>query len=228
MEAKASDVTQGRDDHRALLLCNGEMASRRVVHALERQVGMVLCADGGANAARAMGILPHAVIGDFDSITADARAYYERSGVAMMHLDRQDDTDFEKALILLRMRNVREVAVCGVTGKLLDHTLGNFSILLRYVDAFRIVLFDPHYRIDLITGHTAFVSRPGDRISVIPLAPARGVRYKGLRYPFEGARLAFGIAEGTCNESLGDRFEISLDEGVLLVFRELHEGMWLL
>ena len=228
MERNGDDSTARNADRSALLLCNGEMASRKVVHAIERQVDMVVCADGGANAAREMGITPHAVIGDFDSIAADTRAHFSRVGVSMMHLDRQDDTDFEKALILLRMQEIRTVAVCGVTGKLLDHTLGNFSILLRYVDAFRIVLFDPHYRIDVITGPAAFPSRPGDRISVIPLAPARGVRYDGLRYPFQGAQLAFGIAEGTCNEALGERFDITLEDGVLLVFRELHEGMWLL
>ncbi|MBR9975054.1 MAG: thiamine diphosphokinase [Bacteroidetes bacterium] len=245
-----------RNDRIALLLCNGEMADRRVVHALERQADMVVCADGGANAARDLEIVPHVVIGDFDSITADTRAFFERAGVSMMHLPRQNDTDFEKALILLRMQGVKTVAVCGVTGKLLDHTLGNFSILLRYADAFRIVMFDPHYRIDLIsagidqatagidratagidqatagidraTVPARFSSRPGDRISIVPLSTARGVRYRGLKFPFEGATLAFGVAEGTCNEALGEEFEVGVTDGVLLVFRELHEGMWLL
>lgn len=215
-----------KNPHTALLLCNGEMASRRVVSALEAQAGMVVCADGGANAARTLGIMPQVVIGDFDSITAETRAFHERAGVSMMHLARQDDTDFEKALILLRMQGVETVAVCGVTGKLLDHTLGNFSILLRYIDAFRIILFDPHYRIDVITAPTRFPSRPGDRISIVPLSPASGVRYRGLKYPFEGASLAFGVAEGTCNEALIDNFEVLVDDGALLVFRELHEGMW--
>lgn len=226
MEANGHDTQTEATGRSALLLCNGETASRRVVRALERQVDMVVCADGGANAARGMGLVPHVVIGDFDSITADTRAFFEAAGVSMMHLERQDDTDFEKALILLRMQGIRTVAVCGVTGRLLDHTLGNFSILLRYVDAFRIVLFDPHYRIDMIDRPAEFSSRPGDRISVIPLSPARGVRYSGLRYPFEGDTLAFGVVEGTCNEALGGRFEISMEDGVLLVFRELHEGMW--
>jgi thiamine pyrophosphokinase len=213
---------------KALLLCNGEMAAPRVVRALSAQVDTVVCADGGANAARAMDITPDTVIGDFDSITSDTRAYYERAGVSLIHLERQDDTDFEKALILLRMHGVRTVAVCGVTGKLLDHTLGNFSILLRYLDVFDIVLFDPHYRVDVITSTRAFSSRPGDRISIVPLAPARGVQYSGLRYPLQGDSLSFGITEGTCNESLRDNFSISMTDGVLLVFRELHEGMWTL
>lgn len=212
----------------AFLICNGEMASPKVMRALASQADTIVCADGGANAARAMNIIPDTIIGDFDSITDGTRAHYERMGVPLIHLERQDDTDFEKALILLRVRGVKSVAVCGVTGKLLDHTLGNFSILLRYLDVFRIVLFDPYYRVDVITASTNFSSRPGDRISIVPLVPTYGVQYTGLRYPIEKPVLAFGLAEGTCNESLGDNFTVSMGNGVLLVFRELHEGMWLL
>lgn len=210
----------------ALLICNGEMAARPVIDALAAQAGIIVCADGGANAARRVDLVPQVNIGDFDSIDAATRAHYERAGVSMMHLERQDDTDFEKALGLLRLQRVKTVAVLGVTGKLLDHTLGNFSIILRHVDTFRIVLFDPHYRVDVIDRPTRFTARPGDRISIVPLAPAHGVRYDGLRYPFEGETLAFGLAEGTCNEAVGEEFTITIQSGVLLVFRELHEGMY--
>ncbi|MFZ1728781.1 MAG: thiamine diphosphokinase [Bacteroidota bacterium] len=212
----------------ALLICNGEMASPEVLHALASQVDAVVCADGGANAARAIDLVPDTIIGDFDSITEDTRAFYERAGVSLIHLQRQDDTDFEKALILLREQGVQTVAVCGLTGKLLDHTLGNFSILLRYLSAFRIVLFDPHYRVDIITSSAEFSSRPGDRISIVPLTPAHGVHYTGLRYQLEKELLAFGVAEGTCNESTGDNFAIGMQDGVLLIFRELQDGMLLL
>ena len=209
----------------ALLICNGEMASSEIVHSLVEQVDLVICADGGANAAHEMDILPDVIIGDFDSISSDSRAHFSRAGVSLLHLTSQDDTDFEKALIYLKESGVQSVAVCGVTGKLLDHTLGNFSILLRYLDVFRIVLFDPHYRVDVITAGKTFSARAGDRVSIVPLAPASGVSYSGLRYPFEKPLLAFGIAEGTCNESLGDNFSVNLESGVLLVFRELHSGM---
>lgn len=214
-----------KQPQKALLICNGEMAPQAILQSLADQADTVVSADGGANAAREMNILPDTIIGDFDSITSDTRAYFLRAGVSLQHLARQDDTDFEKALIHLKELGVASVAVCGVTGKLLDHTLGNFSILLRYVDVFRFVLFDPNYRIDIISTSAAFSSQPGDRISIVPLAPSRGVSYSGLRYPFENQVLAFGVAEGTCNEALGDNFSITLESGVLLVFRELHEGI---
>ena len=224
--APAAGARWRRNPSVALLICNGEMADASVVSALAAQAGMVICADGGANAARRLGVVPQVIIGDFDSIEDETRLHFAQAGVSMMHLARQDDTDFEKALVLLRVQGIDTIAVLGVTGKLLDHTLGNFSIILRYVDTFRFALFDPHYRVDVINRPTRFPSRPGDRISIVPLSPAMGVRYDGLRYQFRGSTLAFGIAEGTCNAACGDEFAVTIESGVLLVFRELHEGMF--
>ncbi|MBR9978476.1 MAG: thiamine diphosphokinase [Bacteroidetes bacterium] len=212
-------------EENALLICNGEMTTGAVLRSLASQLDFIVCADGGANAAHAHGLRPDVIIGDFDSITNETRGHYLRAGVSFIHQAGQNDTDFEKALLLLREKGMRTVAICGVTGKLLDHTLGNFSILLRYVQDFRLVLFDMHYRVDVITGQGSFPSMQGSRVSIVPLSSARGVQSSGLRYPLNGEQLAFGIAEGTCNEALGETFTISSESGVLLVFRELHEGL---
>jgi thiamine pyrophosphokinase len=113
------------------------------------------------------------------------------------------------------------VVIFGLTGGLLDHTLGNFSILLRYTGSFRLIAFDAHYRIDFINSSMKFRSRPGDRVSVIPLQPALEVSYSGLKYPMREETLACGVREGTCNEALGDAFGIETSGGVLAVFRPL-------
>ncbi len=204
-----------------LLMCNGEIAAPEVLNILAERAESVVCADGGANAAAALEIVPRTVIGDFDSMTEETRRYCEQHGVEMLHLTRQDDTDFEKALLLLRQRGTKHLVITGVTGKLLDHTLGNFSILLRYIRDFSIVLFDENFRMDVLTEGGRFTSKAGDRISVVPLAPAHDVVYQGLRYPLKGETLEAGLREGTCNEATGDAFEISFSDGVLLLFRPI-------
>ncbi len=209
----------------ALLICNGEQPPSVALRELATRAAYIVCADGGANVARRLGLEPDIIIGDFDSMTRETRLHYEREGTRMEYLNRQTDTDFEKALLHLRERGTTTIALSGVTGGLLDHTLGNMSIILRYVRDFRLVLFDPHYRIDVVTAASSFSCRKGDRVSIVPLAPSTGVRYDGLRYQFEGAVLSNGIAEGTCNEALGKEFTVHLDEGALLVFRRYHEEM---
>jgi thiamine pyrophosphokinase len=205
----------------SLLICNGEMAAPDVARQLAAQAASIVCADGGANAAREMEIVPDTVIGDFDSITEETRREFESRGVEMLHLTRQNDTDFEKALILLRDGGATNVAIMGLTGKLLDHTLGNFSILLRYAQEFNMILYDPHFRVDVLTQGGSFTSHAGDRISVVPLKRSTGVTYTGLRYSLTDAELAFGELEGTCNQALGESFGIHFKSGVLLLFRPI-------
>ena len=204
-----------------LLICNGEMAAPEVVRQLAGQAQSVLCADGGANVAHALGILPDAVIGDFDSITEDARSFFEGRGVDMLHISRQDDTDLEKALKLLKERGESRVVLLGLTGKFLDHTLGNFSILLRYTDSMQMVAFDPHFRVDVLASGGSFRSRAGDRVSVVPLPSADGLHYEGLRYPLDTGILSFGLREGTCNEATTDSFSLTFSSGTILLFRQL-------
>ncbi|MBN1446529.1 MAG: thiamine diphosphokinase [Bacteroidetes bacterium] len=205
-----------------LLICNGEMPRAPVLRHLAAGAQFIVCADGGANAARDAALLPDTVIGDFDSITRETRTAFESHGVELRYLQRQDDTDFEKALKLLVERRAGHVVILGLTGKLLDHTLGNFSILLRYIPDLRFSMFDRDYRMDILTHGGRFRAAPGDRVSVVPLRRASNVRYTGLRFPLDGVELAFGKLEGTCNEALDGHFEIAFDDGILLLFRQLH------
>jgi thiamine pyrophosphokinase len=209
----------------ALLICNGEQPQAATLRELAARASHIVCADGGANVARRTGIEPQLIIGDFDSITRETREYFAQRNVELRYESRQSDTDFEKALLYLFEAGHSSIAVAGVTGGLLDHTLGNFSILLRHSPRMRMVLFDPHYRIDVITQSAEFAAAPGDRVSIVPLGRCEGVRYDGLRYALEGGVLAAGVAEGTCNEALNERFTVHLASGVLLVFRRYHEDM---
>jgi thiamine pyrophosphokinase len=171
--------------------------------------------------AREHGIRPHRIIGDLDSITPETRAWYEARGVPIVRETGQDDTDFEKALRHLSAVGARTVVAAGLTGLLLDHTLGNFSILQRYVGTFRLVLIDPAYRIDVITHTTRFASAPEERISIVPFPRATAVRYEGLVYPLDGADMEYGRMEGTCNEAIGEVFTVELRGGAVLVFRAI-------
>jgi thiamine pyrophosphokinase len=209
----------------ALLICNGAPPDRAMLQALAARAALVVCADGGANVARASGILPHLIIGDLDSITTENRGWFEALGVEIRRDAGQDDTDFEKALRHLSNVGARTLVIAGMTGALLDHTLGNFSILQRYARRFECVLIDPEYRIDVITRDAEFACVPGERISIVPFPIAKGVSYQGLRYPLTDAEMAYGKVEGTCNEATGSRVAVTMRGGMLLVFRSLPAHM---
>lgn len=208
-----------------LLICNGALPDIPRCGALAQGAHVIVCADGGADKARACGIDPHIVIGDFDSISVDTLHYNRERGAEVIHLTRQDDTDFEKALKLLGERGCASLVVLGLTGGLLDHTLGNLSILARHVGEMEITVFDPDYRIDVITKPRSFRAAAGSRVSIVPLKPATGVHYTGLEYRLPFGTLKFGMNEGTCNRAIDPEFSVALESGALLVFRELTEEM---
>ena len=47
---------------RALIICNGEMPSSQAVNSLVKDADLVICADGGADRARRLGIVPDIII----------------------------------------------------------------------------------------------------------------------------------------------------------------------
>ena len=204
----------------ALLICNGDTGDAATARALAASASYILCADGGANAARSIGVLPHCVIGDFDSIDAETRSDFEARGVGFVHLPEQEHTDLEKALLHAIDAGWNCIALLGVTGALLDHTLGNFSILARYADAAQLIIFDGAYRIDFVTSAARFECRSGTRVSIVPLPKAEGVTYEGLEFPLRLGTLETGLREGTCNRAMGEAFSISVESGLVMVFRE--------
>jgi thiamine pyrophosphokinase len=211
----------------SLLICNGAVPHQNLALFLAHCADHVVCADGGANQAYEYGVRPELIIGDLDSLRCDARVHFETLGVEIRRLRDQEDTDFEKALKYLRDAGVKNLAVLGLTGRLLDHTLGNLSILMRYVNDFAFIIYDEHYRIDVLRSERDFSATPGGRVSLIPLLAAEDISTSGLAYPLQREALIFGEREGTCNTALSSSFRIELSKGTLLVFRELCQENWL-
>jgi len=87
----------------------------------------IVAADGGADAALAHDAMPVAVIGDFDSISEDARRRIPQ--VAQHPIPDQDTTDFDKCL-----SNISAPLIVGVgfSGDRLDHQLAAYSSLVRH------------------------------------------------------------------------------------------------
>jgi thiamine pyrophosphokinase len=211
----------------SLLICNGSVPNQNLALFLAHCAEAIVCADGGANHAFAHGITPSLILGDLDSIRCEVRGHFEKEGVEIRRLSGQDDTDFEKALKHLRESGATHLAILGLTGGRLDHTLGNLSILMRYVNDFEIVVYDDLYRIDVIHSGKEFRSEPGRRVSLLPLLDAREMTTGGLEYSLEKESLIFGEREGSCNTAVASTFHVELAKGTLLVFRELTKDIML-
>jgi len=159
----------------------------------------VVAADSGADAALALGAQPCAVIGDFDSISAEARRGLPAS---VLHpIPEQDSTDFDKSL-----RNIRAPLVVGIgfSGDRLDHQLAAYNTIVRHPWR-RCVLLGEKELVFLAPPSMSIELRPDTPLSLFPMGAVEGIS-EGLRWPIGGLNFAPDGRAGTSNLVTGPVF----------------------
>ncbi len=156
----------------------------------------VVAADGGADAARSAGLVPSAVIGDFDSLGDDTRAALPQD--RLHHISEQDSTDFEKCL-----SNVDAPLILGVgfTGRRIDHHLANLNTLVRYPHR-RCILLGSNNIIFVAPPSFALDLAPETQVSLFPLGIVEGLS-DGLEWPIAGLTFTPDGRIGTSNTATG-------------------------
>ena len=177
---------------------------------------LLLCADGGYEAAVRAGLRPDLVIGDFDSMP--------RSGVRDVPVTEapahKDDTDMLLCLREGRKRGYRAFLMAGCIGGRADHMLANLQCLydcaLRGEEAW---MCDAQNRVRVLTpGNYRFPRMPGRKLSLLAFTPeVRGVRLSGTEWPLRDAVLTARYPLGCSNEIIAEAAELSFTEGALTV-----------
>lgn len=183
---------------------------------------LVVAADGGAEAALAVGLRVDLAVGDFDSISAAALAALEAAGTRLeRHPAAKDASDLELALAAAVRLGAKRILVLGAADGRLDHLLG--MLLLLAADAWAEVELDAAFggaRVQVIRGERTLAGVPGETISLFALGgPAGGVTASGLRYPLQGDTLLPGTTLGLSNEFAAAEARIAVAAGVLLAVR---------
>lgn len=188
---------------------------------------LLIAADHGADLLLSLGLTPHVLVGDMDSISAAARACLEAAAVETLVLPAaKDDTDLEAALRLAVDRGAHSIDVLGVLGgPRVDHLVGAVFLLMAPWLADREVrLRDHSQELWLACGSTKLTGEPGDLVSLLPLtAVVEAVRTEGLLYPLRSERLVQAASRGLSNELTGSSAGVTHGEGILLV-THYHSG----
>ncbi len=182
---------------------------------------ILICADSGYQAARAMGLSPDLLVGDMDSISEGFLKEARSSGVRLeFHPQDKDRTDGEIALDdAVSMSPGRIVLIGGTTGRT-DHVLSSFLLLERAPKGLDTELWTGASRTSLLRGpESKRFASDLPVASLIPLSSCRGVFTKGLKWPLTGDDLPSGSTIGVHNEPVSESFEVAIDEGSLLVIR---------
>ena len=170
----------------------------------------LIAADGGANFALNAGIVPDAVIGDFDSVSAAALAPVPET--RRLHVAEQDSTDFEKCLSRIEAPMILGV---GLLDGRMDHALATLSVLTRYPGK-RCLLLGEEDVAFLAPATLRLSLEVGQRLSLFPMAPVTG-RSEGLQWPIDGIGFAPDGAIGTSNRVCARQVRLEFDAPKMIV-----------
>ena len=185
-------------------------------------------ADRGALYLIEQGITPHAIVGDFDSLT------HEEYELVMKHTnDRQrfqqekNETDTDLALLKAYTYQPSEIVLTGVTGGRLDHyeaairsiyrlqrehpnivlKIMNHANLLQFImPGTHIIQADEQYRYLSFFAHEE---------------PIKNVTLRQVKYETTNEEITLGTSRFTSNEIIGDSGSISFSQGICLMIRSI-------
>lgn len=207
---------------KALVITGGECPPPELLRRFAVESRLVIAADSGLDAARAAGIQPDIVVGDFDSLK-DMEGLDTIPPEKILAFSREkDDTDTEIAIQTAWSNGSDYVILAGGGGGRLDHLLGIWALFAREHAPREWHTYNESVYF-LGKGESAtFGVSPGSLVSVFPSGGegSVGMSSSGLKWPLEGliwAKGHFGIS----NESLGNEVRISAGSSRLIIILPL-------
>jgi len=182
----------------------------------------VICADGGARYAKAIGLTADIVIGDFDTLTEIELQELERAGTEIIRYPSDKDySDTHIAVLKALELGYLNIDMLAATGGRIDHTLANFMLLaLPEGDKARIRVVDEGQFVFVLRKKEELYGKVGETLSLFPLGDCvTGIRTTGLRYEVRGGTLKMGMPIGVSNSFTNEKATIEYDTGWLLVVR---------
>lgn len=182
----------------------------------------IVAVDGGLAHVQALGLRPHEILGDFDSL-----GYIPEN--AAVFPKEKDDTDTMLALRRGLEAGYRRFVLYGaLDGKRPDHAVANFQSLLflaRHGAAGYLVGKE-----QIVTAvHNGCVSFPAGSQGTVSLfalgGDARGVTLRGLYYPLEDGVLESSVPLGVSNHFTGQPASVRVTSGSLLILYDRKNGL---
>ena len=184
----------------------------------------VVSVDGGLTYTEQLGLIPTAIVGDFDTI--DPRIlerYRNMPGILWdVHKPEKDETDTELAINTALKLGCRKLFLLGATGGRLDHEWSNLHLLKLCLDlGVETCLMDRQNKVYLLSKGKTFYrsSLYGTYVSFLPLTEqVQGITLTGFKYPLYKKNIHIGAEAGLCisNELAKDEAKIVFEEGILI------------
>ena len=171
----------------------------------------VVCCDGAADEYIAQGLTPWRIVGDGDSLSAEAKTKY--SDIIRINPD-QETNDQTKAIEYLAHKGYRDIAIVAATGRREDHTLGNISLLIEYLRmGLNVRIYTDYGMMVACRDNQSFKAPIGSAVSIFGFG-TKGMQSEGLAYPIRDFSSWW---QGTLNKTTQEVFYITC-EGDYIVY----------
>ncbi len=184
-----------------------------------------ICADKGAQYVLDAGLMPDWILGDLDSLDADALVFCRNVGIDIITLPtHKNDTDTEALLHCAIDNGYDDLLLLGATGGRIDHLLANLALMLaaRKRSA-KLRILDAAHDIRLLDDVDVIEGAVGQTFSLLPLGgDARAHAVAGVEYPLDHLILPMSSAIGVSNVLTAPRAEIRVEQGIIVLIRISH------
>ena len=178
-----------------------------------KEEDLIIAADSGYKNAKACGVHPDILIGDFDSLGQVPDDVDE----VLQLPEKKDLTDTQTAVEIAIERGATEIIIISGTDGRLDHTLSTLAIIEGLWNRnIRAIITSGQNRIRYIknSGHILLRERAYKYFSVIACDDTvKGVSIDGAKYPLKNAKLTRTLQYAVSNEIDGNCSLITVKKG---------------
>lgn len=207
---------------KCIIIANGRQPSKSVInYFMSKGYSTLICADGGANSAFKLGLVPDYIIGDLDSVFPETLKYYTNKST-IIKVRRQNDTDVEKCLKFAIKKKYTETILLGVTGDRLDHTICNLGIVIKFYKKIKCKIVAENSYLVPADETITLKSKVGETISIYAFNKQTKITSYGLKYQLRYSTLPFGEKESTSNVVTKNPVKLIVKGGIIFIIRDFN------
>jgi thiamine pyrophosphokinase len=199
-----------------VIIANGEEIKQEIIKKELIDDPIIIAVDGGLLLCKKLNIIPHYILGDFDSIPVKIIEEYDSS--KLISKPNQNLTDLQKSLEFASSLNPRKIKIFAVTGKRTDHTFANLLIFTDYKGKAILQLFDNYGIMKLhLPGKHLIDGKKGQRISFFSLKSITKLSLLKVKYPIININIT-GHFFSLSNEFISDKCLLEFKEGKIISY----------
>lgn len=210
----------GRLGMDGLIIGSGTITNYKNLERLVNKNNFIVCADGGVNHILKINRLPDIVLGDLDSIGTKELDVLKKNKIKIERFPvMKNKTDMELCVDFLLGKSCKNIGIVGATGTRLDHTISNLLLLQKiYKEGVKASIFDDNNKVSYTEDSIGLNKADNTYVSIVPLDNSGAVvSLEGLLYPLKHEKIDFASTFGVSNELVGEKGEIIVHEGSVLV-----------